>query len=337
MQHASDDFVAKWKVAIVKRAMEARGLLFQFRTLHTSPSQSRRRAKLSGRRTKKGAMIGFHARASETLVDVPDCQLLLPSILDGFSALEGLTQLAASRKSEATFTVTDSLGGLDILVETDRDLDGQLRIELAVLAERFDLARLAWNDDVVVTRKSPDQQFGTAHVAPPAGSFLQATREGEAALVKAVAGATDGARKVVDLFAGAGTFALAISEMAEVHAVEGGKEMLAALDRGWRHGRGLKAVTTEARDLFRRPLEPDELARFDMAIIDPPRAGAEAQIATLARSTIGRVAMVSCNPVTFARDAEVLIDAGFEIEWLDVVDQFRWSVHVELVALFTRT
>ncbi len=112
--------------------------------------------------------------------------------------------------------------------------------------------------------------------------------------------------------------------------------MLAALDRGWRHGRGLKAVSTEARDLFRRPLEPDELNGFDMAVIDPPRAGAEAQIATLARSNIGRIAMVSCNPVTFARDAKVLCDAGFDIQWVDVVDQFRWSSHVELVAYFTR-
>jgi len=130
---------------------------------------------------------------------------------------------------------------------------------------------------------------------------------------------------------------LAIASEAEVHAVEGGAEMLETLDRGWRHGRGLKAVTTESRDLFRRPLEPDELNRFDMAVIDPPRAGAEAQIETLTRSQLKRVAMVSCNPVTFARDAAVLTAAGFALDWVDVVDQFRWSSHVELAASFTRT
>ena len=337
VQHASDEFVAAWKTSIVERALTARGLPFPFRTLHTSPPQSRRRARLSGKRTKKGAMVGFHARATDVLVEVPDCQLLLPSIRAGFPAFEALTVLAASRKSEIALTVTDTLGGLDVLVETERDLDGPLRIELAGVADKFDLARLAWNDDVVVTRKAPDQAFGVARVAPPAGSFLQATREGEQALVAAVKECAKGSRKIVDLFAGAGTFALTLASDAEVHAVESGDEMLEALDRGWRLGKGLKAVTTEARDLFRRPLEPDELNRYDLAVIDPPRAGAEAQISTLAQSELKRIVMVSCNPVTFARDAAVLVDAGFAMDWVDVVDQFRWSAHVELVSSFTRT
>lgn len=337
MQHASDDFVASWKTAIVERALTARGLPFPFRHLHTSPSQSRRRARFSGRRTKKGAMVGFHAKASDALIEVSDCRLVQTSISVAFPALEALTILAASRKSEINLTVTDTLGGLDVLVETERALDGPLRIELAGLAETYDLARLAWNDDIVVTRNAPDQIFGAARVAPPAGAFLQATREGEEALVTAVLGAVNGVKKVVDLFAGAGTFALSIAKTAEVHAVESGSEMLEALDRGWRHAKGLKSVTTESRDLFRRPLEPDELNRYDLAVLDPPRAGADAQIKTLAQSEIRKIAMVSCNPVTFSRDAAVLIEAGFIMEWVDVVDQFRWSPHVELVAFFTRS
>ncbi len=337
MQHASDDFVASWKTAIVERALTARGMPFPFRKLHTSPTQSRRRARFSGRRTKKGAMIGFHAKGSDALIEVSDCQLVLPSIIEGFPALEALTVIAASRKSEVNLTVTDTSGGLDVLVETERDLDGPLRVELAGLAETYNLARLAWNDDVVVTRREPDQIFGAARVAPPAGAFLQATREGEGALVSAVLDVVVGANKVVDLFAGAGTFALSIAKTAEVHAVEGGPEMLSTLDRGWRHAKGLKAVTTETRDLFRRPLEPDELNRFDVAVLDPPRAGADAQIRTLAASDLRKIAMVSCNPVTFSRDASVLLDAGFIMDWIDVVDQFRWSPHVELAASFTRS
>jgi len=337
MQHASDDFVASWKTSIVERALTARGLPFPFRNLHTSPAQSRRRARFSARRTKKGAMVGFHAKASGALIEVPNCQLVLPSITKGFSALEALTSIAASRKSEINLTVTDTYGGLDVFVETEKPLDGPLRIELASLAETHDLARLAWNDDVVVTRKAPDQMFGLARVAPPAGAFLQATREGENALVSAVLDTVSGAKKVVDLFAGSGTFALSIAKSAEVHAVEGGEEMLECLDKGWRHAKGLKAVTTENRDLFRRPLEPDELNRFDLAVLDPPRAGAAAQIATLAKSNLLGVTMVSCNPVTFSRDAAVLSGAGFTMNWIDVVDQFRWSPHVELVASFTRT
>lgn len=337
VQHASDRFVEGWKTQIVERAVTARDLPFPLRHVHTSPPKSRRRARLSGRRTKKGAMVGFHAKASDALIDVPDCQLLLPGIRAGFPALEALTVIAASRKSEVNLTVTDTLGGLDVHVATEKTLDGPLRIELAGLAEAHDLARLAWNDDVVVTRKSPDQQFGPARVAPPAASFLQATREGEHALVNAVLGSLGKARKVVDLFSGAGTFSLPIAAKCEVHAIEGDAEMLSALDRGWRHATGLKTVTTEVRDLFRRPLEPDELNRFDLAVLDPPRAGAQAQVATVAASDLKSVIMVSCNPVTFARDASALVSAGFAMVWIDVVDQFRWSPHVEVVASFTRT
>ncbi|MDE0968446.1 MAG: RsmD family RNA methyltransferase [Octadecabacter sp.] len=336
VQHASDHFVAAWKTKIVERAMTARSLPFPFRTIHTSPVQSRRRARLSGRRTKKGAMVGFHAKASDALIDVPDCQLLLPSIRSSFPALEALTIIAASRKSEVNLTVTDSLGGLDVMVETDRELTGNLRIELAGLAEVYNLARLAWNDEVVVTRKSPDQEFGNTYVTPPSGAFLQATREGEKSIISAVLEAALGAKRCVDLFSGAGTIALSLAEVAEVHAVESSSDMLETLDRGWRHAKGLKLVTTETRDLYRRPLEPDELKRFDLAILDPPRAGADAQIATLCASKMRAVAMVSCNPVTFAREAAALIAAGFTLEWIDIVDQFRWSPHVELVGSFTR-
>jgi 23S rRNA (uracil1939-C5)-methyltransferase len=154
--------------------------------------------------------------------------------------------------------------------------------------------------------------------------------------LSAVEEITAKASRIVDLFAGAGTFTLPLATCAEVHAVEGEAEMIAALDRGWREGKGLKRVTSEARDLFRRPLEPDELRKFDAAVIDPPRAGAEAQIATLAASEIKVIAMVSCNPVTFARDAVTLQKAGFTLDWVQVVDQFRWSAHVEVVGSFTR-
>jgi 23S rRNA (uracil1939-C5)-methyltransferase len=174
-------------------------------------------------------------------------------------------------------------------------------------------------------------------VVPPPGAFLQATTEGEAALLAAVREIVGAAKRVADLFAGCGTFALPLAETAEVHAVEGEKAMTAALDKGWREAQGLKRVTSEARDLFRRPLMPDELSRFDAVVIDPPRAGAEAQIAELAQAAVPVIAHVSCNPVSFARDARTLVDAGYRLDWVQVVDQFRWSVHTELVAQFSRT
>lgn len=336
MQHATDTFVADWKRDIVEKAVHARGLDTDFRDIITSPRQSRRRAKLSGRRTKKGTMVGFHTRASDTLVQVPDCQLLTAALIASFPALEALTLLACSRKGEIDLTVTEASAGPDVLVATDKDLTPQLRVELAALANQFGLSRLVWNDEPVVTISPPVQDFGGTHVVPPPGAFLQATKHGEAALLSAVEEITGKATRIVDLFAGCGTFTLPLAKRAEMHAVEGEAPMLDALDRGWREGYQLRRVTTETRDLFRRPLEADELRYFDAAVIDPPRAGAEAQVATLAESGIDTIAMVSCNPVTFARDARTLVDAGFAMPWVQVVDQFRWSAHVEVVAAFTR-
>ncbi len=336
MQHATDAFVADWKLGIVEKAVHAHGLAPEFHPVQTSPANSRRRAKFSGRRTKKGAMVGFHGRASHTLFAVPDCQLVTPALLDILPALEALTVLACSRKGEIDLTVTDAPLGPDVLVITDKELTPQLRIELAAFANHHGLSRLVWNDEPVVTINAPAQDFGGTKVTPPPGAFLQATKHGEMTLLQAVEKITGKAQRVVDLFAGCGTFTLPLAKRAEVHAVEGEAEMLSALDRGWRAGHELRKVTTETRDLFRRPLEPDELRHFDTAVIDPPRAGADAQIATLAKSEIKTIAMVSCNPITFARDANTLVDAGFEMPWVQTVDQFRWSPHVEMVAAFTR-
>ena len=335
MQHAADPFVADWKLGIVKGALAGQGLDAPLRPIETSPARSRRRATLAARRTKGGALIGFHARASETLVAIPNCQLLHPAVLATFPALEALVVTGGSRSAELSLTVTHSLGGPDVAVTGGKPLDSELRMTLARVAETFNIARLTWDGEVIALRTLPVQRFGKALVAPPPGAFLQATAEGEAALLSAIRGAIGPARRVVDLFAGSGTFSLPLADSAEVHAVESDAAMLAALDRGWRQAQGLHRVTTETRDLFRRPLEPDEFKGFDAVVIDPPRAGAEAQTATLARSRIPVIAFVSCNPVTFARDARLLTEAGYVLEWLQVVDQFRWAAHVELVARFS--
>jgi 23S rRNA (uracil1939-C5)-methyltransferase len=212
-----------------------------------------------------------------------------------------------------------------------------LRLDLARLAETYGLARLTWEGEVIALRTAPVQRFGRAIVTPPPGAFLQATAEGERVLLRAVALALGGGvARIADLFAGVGTFALPLAERAEVHAVEGDIAMAAALEKGWRMAEGLKRLTVETRDLFRRPLDETELGRFDAVVIDPPRAGAEAQTATLAASTVPLIAAVSCNPVTFARDARVLVAGGYTLDWVQVVDQFRWSSHVELVARFSK-
>lgn len=336
MQHAADPFVTAWKEGIVHGALAGQGLDAPFRPTQTSPPNSRRRATLAARKTKGGALIGFHARGSDLIIPVPNCHLLHPDLLATLPALEALTRAGGSRSTELALTVTRSLSGPDVAVTGGKELDGPLRMDLARLAETHGLARLTWDGETVALRTAPMQRFGKALVAPPPGAFLQATPQGEAALLAAVTDAVGEAKRIADLFAGCGTFALPLSERSEVHAVEGETAMTAAMEKGWRATPGLKKLTTETRDLFRRPLEPDELRAFDAVVIDPPRAGAEAQFATLARSTVPVIAAVSCNPVTFARDARLLIAAGFRLDWVQVIDQFRWSAHVELAARFSR-
>jgi 23S rRNA (uracil1939-C5)-methyltransferase len=280
-------------------------------------------------------LLGFHARGSDTLVAVPQCRLLHPELMKAFPALEALVMTGGSRKTELALTITRTLAGPDVSVTGGKPLDGQLRLELARVAETHGLSRLTWDKEVVALRTAPMQHMGRALVAPPPGAFLQATEEGESALIGAVQEAVGAARKITDLFAGAGTFALPLAATAEVHAVEGDAAMMAALDKGWRQAEGLKRVTTETRDLFRRPLEPDEFRHVAAVVIDPPRAGAEAQTRTLAVAKVPVIAAVSCNPVTFARDARILTEAGYRLDWVQPVDQFRWSAHVELAARFS--
>lgn len=335
LQHASDGFVAAWKRDVVRAALAAQGLTPEIGAVATSPGASRRRAVFAARRTKAGALAGFHGRASDVIAEVPGCTLLDPALLAGLPVARDLAMAGASRKGSLAVSVTVSETGLDVAVSGGKPADGALLAQLAALAGKHDLARLAWEGEVVATRRPPVQRFGGVAVVPPPGAFLQATSGGEAALVAAVTAAMGGARRIVDLFAGCGTFALPLARRAEVHAVEGSADMLAALDRGWRTATGLRRVTTEARDLFRRPLMADELSRFDAAVIDPPRAGAAAQTAALAGARVPLIAAVSCNPVTFARDAAVLVAAGYRLNGVQVVDQFRWSTHVELAATFS--
>jgi len=318
LQHATDSFVEAWKTDMTARALSTQGLHPSFRKTITSPANSRRRTVFSARRTKKTTQVGFHAKRSDQIVPISECHVVEPAIMDALPFCHGLTKLGATRSSILKITVTTCQNGLDIAVTQAKDLSPELTASLAQSAIENRVQRLGWNDELVM-RQPALQQFGPALVEPPSGAFL-----------------LSGATHVVDLFSGSGTFTLPVAKTADVLAVEASADMLAALDRGWREAQGLKLVRCETRDLFRRPMLSHELNKFDAAIIDPPRAGAQAQVAELAGSTVGRIAFVSCNPVTFARDAKTLCDAGYALDWVQVVDQFRWSHHVELAAQFTR-
>lgn len=334
LMHASDRLLAEWKIEVVKNALAAHGLTAEFRPIAISPPQSRRRATFAARRTKKGTMAGFHARGSGVIVDIPDCKLLHPDLLKAIPVAHALAAVGASRKAGLDVSVTLARSGLDVVVTGGKFLDGPLQVKLARLAQGHNLSRLAWDGEVIAICQPPEQLFGKVEIVPPPGAFLQATAEGEAALISDVQEIVAGAGRVADLFAGCGTFALSLANHHEVHAVEGDAAMIAALDAGWRNAGGLKRITTEARDLFRRPLLVGELERFDAIVIDPPRAGAEAQVAELGEAGVPMIAYVSCSPASFARDAKRLVECGYDLRWIRVVDQFRWSAHIELVAEF---
>lgn len=335
-QHIDTAFLADWKRDLVRDALAKQGLVTELRETITSPPQSRRRAVFTGKRTKAGAFLGFHARGTSQVVPINQCTLLHPDISNQFAGLQELVKITASRKSEVRIAVTTSLGGLDVSVSDALPLTNALQAQAVKITHDYGFARVFWNGEVIIERMPAQQQFGAARVTPPNGSFLQATPDGEAALVDAVQSIVSDAKKVVDLFSGCGTFTLPLAKSAEMAAYESDAQMLASLDKGWRAAIGLKKVETATRDLFRNPLLEDELKPFDAVVIDPPRAGAKAQVEFLAASTVDKIAFVSCYPATFARDARILVDSGFNLDWVQAVDQFLWSSHCELVAQFTR-
>ncbi len=335
LQHANDTLLADWKTQLVQDTFALNYIETTFRPIQVSPPGSRRRAVFSARRTKKSAEIGFHKRNSDILIDLLECPLIHPQIMQGFDAFREIAKLGCSRKTEIRIGATVSENGLDVDITEAKDLEPKQTEALAHLAAANGFARISWNNEVLAQLKPPTQKFGPAHVIPPAGSFLQATPQGEQALVAASLETLSGCKRVLDLFSGSGTFALPLSQHSEVHAIEFVPEMLAALTTGWRQAVGTKDVTTETRDLFYRPLLLDELKAFDGVVIDPPRAGALEQTKVLAQSDIKKISIISCHPATFARDAKTLINGGYTMDWVQVVDQFRWSSHVELVGQFT--
>jgi 23S rRNA (uracil1939-C5)-methyltransferase len=299
--------------------------------------RTRRRAVFAAARADKSIVVGFHGRRSHHIVPIRDCAVVTPGVLALLPKLEQLAAVAAPPKDALTITVIETATGFDVaLTGVAKGFSGDARVKLTQVAGGLGIARLSVNGDVALEQAAPMISAGAAHLSPPPGGFLQACAPSEAAMLELVKEAIGDARRVVDLFSGSGTFSLPLASTATVHAVESEDAALAALDKAARRATGLKPVTTEKRDLFRRPLTKDELKRFDAAVIDPPRAGAEAQTRQLAGSGVKRVAMVSCNAGTFARDLRLMIDGGYRVKRITPIDQFLWSPHIEVVASLSR-
>lgn len=345
VQHVAPDAYRAWKAAKVADALVRQGLDPDvLAPLVSCPPGDRRRIRLAGRRIAGGLVLGFNERASARIVDIAECPVSQPVLVRLLPELRaGLAPLwPAGAVGEVALTLTD--GGVDALLVLDARPDAGWRAAAAALADRLDLARLSIARDAaavpepIAVRRPPILRFGDAAVTPPAGGFLQAGVAAERTLAELVGGAVPDDSRIVDLHAGCGTFSLALARrMRAVRAIDRDGPALDALAAAARAAGLGGRVVVERRDLDRRPIDPAELARVDVAILDPPRAGAAAQAEALARSKLTAIVYVSCNPATFARDAAVLVAGGLALRRVTPVDQFLWSPHVELVAEFHRS
>jgi len=337
LQHLDEASYADFVRDRVLGALAGQGLNAEVRPAIVSPPRTRRRATLHAERRGRQVLLGFTEGSSHRIVDMMECHVLLPEL---FALVAPLRMLLAAmlgdRRADVHLALTDR--GVDVLI-TGTLGDKLAEVEaLTAFAERHGLARLSVDDGYgPETRWEPEPatvSFAGVPVALQPGAFLQATREGEAALVDGVAEAVGGAPIVADLFAGLGTFSLALARTAKVYAGEAAREPILALKAA--AGRAGRPVFAEHRDLYRRPLAPAELDRFAAVVLDPPRAGAREQAGALAASKVPVVAYVSCNPSSFARDVKTMCDGGYRLDWIQPVGQFRWSTHVELVARLSR-
>ena len=340
LQHLRDEAYRHFKRQLIVDALRRHGLSeITVGEPVVSPPGTRRRASLEAIRRGDRLILGFHARASHEIVDLQACPVLVPALVGLIAPLRKLLLACLKSGERATIVMTMLETGTDLGLDLPRAPDlGRLEA-LADFAAAQDLARLWWRTgDIPVTpaaiNRPPEVRFGDIAAELPTGGFLQATKEGQAALIALVTEALAGAKRIADLYAGAGTFSLPLAAAgAKIHAVESDAAALAALAGAARRAR-FGDLTVERRDLDANPLLAAELSRFDAVVFDPPRAGARAQAIELAKSDLKTAVAVSCNPDSFARDAAILLSGGWQLDLVTPVDQFLWSPHLELVAVF---
>jgi 23S rRNA (uracil1939-C5)-methyltransferase len=345
VQALEDNAYRAWKRGLVTAALEHAGVKADVDALQDAHGDGRRRATFHARIFRDGlnrpsVRSGFMRARAHEIVDIEACPILAPAMENAPAAARAIAIALQSLDKPLDITLTATMEGLDADFRGTGKINEELQQALVKVAARLDLARISNHGEIVIERRAPKLRMGRALLTPPPGAFLQATQAGEDALAALITDRIDRhakkARHVADLFAGVGTFALRLAERASVHAVESEMSALSALTTAARNERSLKDISTETRDLFRRPLAADELKTFDAVVIDPPRAGADAQMRELAKSSVPLVVSVSCNTQTFARDARILIDGGYTMGPVTPVDQFRHSPHVEMIAAFTK-
>ncbi len=341
LQHWSSAPYLAWKAEQVRLALARERIETEILPAFATPPGVRRRLALHARRDGREVRLGFKARRSWRLVELDVCTISDPKLVAALPALKALADpFLHSPKSAPTLHVTWTASGLDVDVtgveRKTGGLSADARAKAARAAAAGDIARVTLAGELIYQSRAPLVRVGPATVALPAGGFLQASAQAEAAMGQVVVDAIAGASKVADLFCGVGTFTFRLASVASVQAADASEPAIRALMAAIGTAPGLKAITAEARDLTRRPLLAMEMKKLDAVVFDPPRAGALEQAREIAASKVGLAVGVSCNPQTFARDARILVDAGFTLERVQPIDQFLWSPHVELVGVFRR-
>ncbi|MQT13839.1 class I SAM-dependent RNA methyltransferase [Segnochrobactrum spirostomi] len=339
LQHWRGDDYAAWKRDLVAATLAEAGLEVAVDPLVPGRPGMRRRLALTAVRAGRGILLGFSERQAHRIVDIAECPIAMPALV---AALPGLKTLAADllgRKDPLRLVVTATAEGLDIAATGARKIDPRTHGEIVgrLLAGDYGrAARLSVEGEVVIAPRQPMVDVDGVMVALPPGGFLQAVAEAETAMAARVIEGIGGARRILDLFAGIGTFSLRLARSGAVHAVDGDAAAIGALAEARRRAADRHPVATEVRDLFRRPFQGKELERFDAVVFDPPFAGAKLQAEMLAVSKVPTIVAVSCNPATLGRDLAILVAGGYRVTRVTPIDQFLWSPHVEVVATLSR-
>lgn len=338
LQHLDAALYRDLKLRRIAAAIRQEGLAdIDIGAMIETPAASRRRATFAVKKTRGGVRLGFNARRSSMIEEISDCVILDPHLVRRLPALRALAAKIETTEFDLAVTLCDN--GLDLaVVGAANEPRGPALVEVLSLMRAAGALRLSIAGEIVAAIAPPIVTFDGVAVTQPPGAFLQASREGEAALTGLVKNAARGARKIADLFSGCGTFALPLARQASVFAADSDRAAIEALARGAAAAQadGLNPVATEARNLWERPLTVAELNGFDAVVFDPPRAGGAAQAETIAASKVPLAIGVSCNPATFARDAASLLRGGYTLTSVIPVDQFVYSTHVELVGVFRK-
>ena len=337
LQHWADEPYQDFKRQLVVDALKAQDIEIEVAPIVACLPGERRRVTMTARLTEKGVVLGFLQANTHTIVPVEECPISMPAIVGRLDVVRRLVAALGSGSEPFRIAIGATLSGLDINMMDMKKPDPRKRQAATdIMLREKGIARVSVEGEIIVEPQKPVLDVGGVQVVLPPGSFTQATVRAEQAMADLVTGHLGRSKRVADLFAGLGTFALRLARKSAVHAVEFDAPALAALDYAARHAQGLKPISIERRDLFRRPMQPLDLKNFDGLCFDPPRAGAEQQCRELAKSKVQKIAAVSCNPTTLARDLRILIDGGYKLKSVTPIDQFLWSSHVEAVALLER-